>query len=124
MPVANDEEFDIVSGGEGRALAAELATAGALTLYKMGEGGCDILDRDGATHIGIFRVAALKPFGSGDAFLGTIIAALAAGAGIEDAVTRGAAGAALAVSRRGCAAAMPDAGEIDEFMSSRVIGGA
>lgn len=123
MPVANDEEFDVISSGKGREFAGELAMNGALTLYKMGEGGCDILTTDAATHIGIFRVAALKPFGSGDAFLGTIIAALAAGAGIEDAVTRGAAGAALAVSRRGCAAAMPDGGEIEEFMSSRVIGG-
>jgi sugar/nucleoside kinase (ribokinase family) len=65
----------------------------------------------------------LKPFGSGDAFLGTITAALADGAGIEDAVRRGAAGAALAVSRRGCAAAMPNGTEIDEFMSSRTISG-
>ena len=72
MPVANDEEFDIVSGGDGRGLAEELAANGALTLYKMGEGGCDILDREAATHVGIFRVKALKPFGSGDAFLGTI----------------------------------------------------
>ena len=123
MPVANDEEFDIISGGRGRDLAGELAVNGALTLYKMGEGGCDILTGDAATHIGIFRVEALKPFGSGDAFLGTITAALATGAGIEDAVTRGTAGAALAVSRRGCATAMPDSGEIDEFMSSRMIGG-
>ena len=123
MPVANDEEFDIVSGGKGRALAAELAAAGTLTLYKMGEGGCDILTTDAATHIGIFPVTALKPFGSGDAFLGTIIAALATGAGIEQAVTRGAAGAALAVSRRGCATAMPNGTEIDAFMSSRVIAG-
>ncbi|MGB1106025.1 MAG: PfkB family carbohydrate kinase [Candidatus Puniceispirillaceae bacterium] len=123
MPVANDEEFDIISGGRGRDLAGELAVNGALTLYKMGEGGCDILTGDAATHIGIFRVEALKPFGSGDAFLGTITAALATGAGIEDAVTRGAAGAAIAVSRRGCAAAMPNGAEIDEFMSSRMIGG-
>ncbi|MGB2159575.1 MAG: PfkB family carbohydrate kinase [Candidatus Puniceispirillaceae bacterium] len=121
MPVANDEEFDIVSGGRGRALAGELAANGALTLYKMGEGGCDILIDETATHIGIFRVEALKPFGSGDAFLGTIIAALGSGAGIEEAVCRGAAGAALAVSRRGCASAMPDNIEIDEFMSSRVM---
>ena len=123
MPVANDEEFDIVSGGKGRALAAELAAAGALTLYKMGEGGCDILVRHDATHVGIFPVTALKPFGSGDAFLGTIIATLATGAGIEEAVTRGAAGAALAVSRRGCATAMPNGTEIDAFMSSRLNGG-
>lgn len=123
MPVANDEEFDVISGDRGREFAGELAARGALTLYKMGEGGCDILAPDAATHIGIFRVEALKPFGSGDAFLGTIIAALDSGAAIEDAVRRGAAGAALAVSRRGCAAAMPDSGEIDEFMSSRMTGG-
>ena len=119
MPVANDEEFDIVSGGGGREFAGDLASRGALTLYKMGEGGCDILTSESATHIGIFRVEALKPFGSGDAFLGTVIAALARGAGIEDAVRRGAAGAAIAVSRRGCATAMPDRAEIDEMMSSR-----
>ena len=123
MPVANDEEFDIISGGGGRLFAGELAANGALTLYKMGEGGCDILTGDAATHIGIFRVEALKPFGSGDAFVGPITAALAAGAGIEDAVRRGAAGAAIAVSRRGCATAMPSGTEIDEFMSSRMIGG-
>ena len=121
MPVANDEEFDIVSGGRGRDLAKELAAAGALTLYKMGDSGCDILTAEAATHIGIFRVEALKPFGSGDAFLGTIIATLADGAGIEDAVRRGAAGAAIAVSRRGCATAMPASGEIDDFISSRAM---
>jgi 5-dehydro-2-deoxygluconokinase len=122
MLVANDEEFDVISNGRGREFADRMAASGVLTLYKMGEGGCDILTGDAATHIGIFRVDALKPFGSGDAFLGTIIASLADGAVIEDAVRRGAAGAALAVSRRGCAAAMPNGPEIDEFMSSRTIG--
>ena len=120
MLVANDEEFDVISAGKGREYAAELAAKGVLTLYKMGEGGCDILTPANATHSGIFPVEALKPFGSGDAFLGTIIAALATGAGIEDAVRRGAAGAAITVSRRGCASAMPDVGEIDAFISSRV----
>ena len=100
MPVANDEEFDIVSGGRGRDLAEELAAAGALTLYKMGEGGCDILEGGGEAHIGIFRVTALKPFGSGDAFLGTTMATLAAGPGISAAVTRGAAAAGCCVRRR------------------------
>jgi len=69
-------------------------------------------------HIGIYRVTALKPFGSGDAFLGSIMAKLGAGADIESAVKRGAAGAAIAVSRRGCARAMPDAAEIDALMNA------
>ena len=118
MPVANDEEFDIVADGAGRDFAEQLAAGGALVLYKMGEGGCDILQADSSIHIGIFRVTALKPFGSGDAFLGTIMASLGAGADIESAVERGAAGAALAVSRRGCARAMPNAAEIDALMSA------
>ena len=82
---------------------------------------CDILEDGGEAHIGIFRVTALKPFGSGDAFLGTTMATLAAGPGISAAVTRGAAAAAMAVSRRGCARAMPTAGEIDSFMESHAM---
>ena len=119
MPVGNDEEFDLIAGGSGgRDLAAALAGDGALVLYKMGEGGCDILEPGSSTHVGIFRVVPLKPFGSGDAFLGTLTAALAGGSDIEAAVTRGAAAAAVTVSRRGCARAMPDAAEIDILMST------
>ena len=121
MPVGNDEEFDLIAGGGGRDFAAGLAEGGALVLYKMGEGGCDILEGGGEAHIGIFRVTALKPFGSGDAFLGTTMATLAAGPGISAAVTHGAAAAAIAVSRRGCARAMPTAGEIDSFMESHAM---
>ena len=118
MPVGNDEEFELIAGGGGRDFAAGLAEAGALVLYKMGEGGCDIMEGGSETHVGIFRVTALKPFGSGDAFLGTSMATLAAGPGIMAAVTRGAAAAAIAVSRRGCARAMPTAAEIDAFMDA------
>lgn len=119
MPVGNDEEFDLIAGGDGgHDLAVQLAGSGGLVLYKMGEGGCDILQASSSTHIGIFRVTPLKPFGSGDAFLGTLAAALAAGVDIEAAVTRGAAAAAITVSRRGCASAIPDAGEIDMFMKT------
>ena len=121
MPVGNDEEFDLIAGGGGRDFAAGLAEGGALVLYKMGEGGCDILEGGGEAHIGIFHVTALKPFGSGDAFLGTTMATLAAGPEISAAVTRGAAAAAIAVSRRGCARAMPTAGEIDSFMESHAM---
>ena len=64
MPVGNDEEFDLIAGGGGRDFAAGLAEGGALVLYKMGEAGCDILEGGGEAHIGIFRVTALKPFGS------------------------------------------------------------
>jgi 5-dehydro-2-deoxygluconokinase len=116
MVVANQEEFDVVAGGNGRELAENLAGQGVLVLYKMGRGGCDILVADTATHIGIFEVEVLKPFGAGDAFLGGVMAGLGMGLSIEEAVQRGAAAAAMVVSRRGCASAMPSRAELDDFI--------
>ena len=102
MVVANDEG-DVVAAGEGQGLARSLADRGALVLYKMGRGGCDILDQGETTHVGIFEVAALKPFGAGDAFIGGVMSSLAERLDIAAAVRRGAAAAAMVVSRRGCA---------------------
>lgn len=117
MVVANDEEFDVVAAGEGQGLARSLADRGALVLYKMGRGGCDILDQGETTHVGIFEVTALKPFGAGDAFLGGVMSSLADGLDIAAAVRRGAAAAAMVVSRRGCASAMPDRAALNQFMA-------
>ena len=117
MVVANDEEFDVVAAGEGQGLARSLADRGALVLYKMGRGGCDILDQGETTHVGIFEVTALKPFGAGDAFIGGVMSSLADGHDIAAAVRRGAAAAAMVVSRRGCASAMPDRAALNQFMA-------
>lgn len=127
MVVANDEEFDVVADGNeggdnaGRAYAEKLAHSGALILYKMGRGGCDILDGSSSTPVGIFDVEALKPFGAGDAFMGGVISALSESPVLQQAVSRGAAAAAMVVSRRGCASAMPDKAELVEFMASRKL---
>lgn len=122
MLVGNDDEFGVVAGDhrKGFALASEIARRpGAVVVYKMGERG-SITHADGATiATGIFAVEARKPFGAGDAFMGGLVAALAAGRDLPDALLRGAAAAALVVSREGCASAMPDAGELESFMATR-----
>jgi 5-dehydro-2-deoxygluconokinase len=60
----------------------------------------------------------LKPTGAGDSFLGALIAGLAAGRTVRDAVLRGSAAAAMVVARVGCAPAMPTVAELDAFLAS------
>lgn len=119
ITIGNDDEFALMAGSyaEGSTLARHLATQGALfTVYKRGADGC-------TTHIGadcfdtpIFPVAALKPTGAGDGFMGGLLAGLAQGAPIETAVQRGAATAAIIVSGVGCAPASPDRATLDAFL--------
>lgn len=115
--VGNNEEFDLIAEGKGRAHAAFLAKAGALVLYKTGKAGCDIITVAGSESVGVFAVTAVKPFGAGDAFLGGVVAAIAGGEDISNAVRRGSAAAAMVVSTRGCASAMPDRVALETFMA-------
>jgi 5-dehydro-2-deoxygluconokinase len=65
---------------------------------------------------GIYRTAALKPTGAGDAFMGGLLAGLARGQDLRTAVLRGSAAAAMVVARVGCAPACPDRAELDTFL--------
>ena len=64
----------------------------------------------------IFKVTALKPTGAGDSFMGAFITSWADGMNAETCVKRGSAAAAIVVTRVGCAPAMPDAKELEQFM--------
>ena len=118
--IGNDVEFDLMAGGAGLGLdkARSLArSTAAIAVYKMGEHGAVTITANREFRTGVFGVNALKPIGAGDGFMGGFVAALAAGRKLEDAVIRGSAGAAIVVSRVGCSPAMPDAEELDEFLS-------
>ncbi|MGR3468112.1 MAG: PfkB family carbohydrate kinase [Shimia sp.] len=114
--VGNDEEFAILDPARPPREVAEGLGATRWVLFKEGARGCTLFTPEGTRHIPVFEVAALKPFGAGDAFLGTSLAALLTGAGEVAAFTRGAAAAAIVVTRPGCASAMPTPAEIDTFM--------
>ena len=118
--VGNDTEFGLLAGDEGRgaALARDLAQCGALfTVYKRGAAGCTTHTADYSFATGIFPVSARKPMGSGDGFMGGLIAGLASGQTLEAAVRRGAATAAMIVAGIGCAPASPTCAELDAFIS-------
>ena len=64
-----------------------------------------------------FRVVPVDTTGAGDCFIGTLAAALDAGADRPQAMRRAAAAAALQVTRHGAAQAMPLAEEVDAFLA-------
>jgi 5-dehydro-2-deoxygluconokinase len=118
--VGNDVEFGLLAGAAARGLtkARALVAGGVqIAVYKRGELGAVTVTPEREFATGIYRVAALKPTGAGDAFLGGFVAALADGRPLRDAVLRGSAAAAMVVARVGCAPAMPDRTELDAFLA-------
>jgi 5-dehydro-2-deoxygluconokinase len=119
--VGNDVEFGFMAGhpDQGLEKARSLIAQGAnIVVYKMGERGAITITRDAEFATGIYPTPALKPTGAGDSFLGALIAGLAAGRTVRDAVLRGSAAAAMVVARVGCAPAMPTVAELDAFLAS------
>ena len=114
--VGNDEEFAIMAGGDGLALARTLTAA--IAIYKMGGKGSITISEGLSFETGIFHVTALKPTGAGDAFMGAFVTGLAAGLDLRVCVRRGSAAAAIVVTRVGCAPAMPESSELDAFMAT------
>lgn len=118
--IGNDDEFALLAGSHqaGPDAARDLArSTAAFTVYKMGALGAVTCVGDTETHTGIYAVTALKPTGAGDGFMGGLIASLAAGHSLPDAVARGAATAAIVVTHVGCAPAMPDTAALDAFIA-------
>jgi ribokinase len=65
-----------------------------------------------------FPVNPIDTTGAGDCFAGFIAATLDAGLAPEHALRRASAAAALQVTRKGAAAAMPNEGDVDSFLES------
>ncbi len=119
--VGNDEEFGFMAGGLDKGLdkAREMArTSASIVVYKRGEHGAITITPDEEFSTGIYPVEALKPTGAGDAFMGGFISALAAGHALKDCVLRGSACAAIVVGRVGCAPAMPNPAELNDFLAT------
>ena len=118
--VGNDEEFGLLAGSmaAGKDLAAKMAQdrPGRLVIYKMGGGGSVTFDGPRTFTTPIYPVDMLKPFGAGDAFMGGLLAALMSDETVEAAVDFGSAAAAIVVSTRGCASAMPTTEQVLRFI--------
>ncbi len=118
--VGNDEEFGFMAGGLAKGLdkARELAAKGKMVIYKMGHEGAITLVDGQEIRTGIYPVTAIKPNGAGDSFMAGLLASIAAGHSLHDAVLRGSACASIVVSSPGCAGAMPTTAALEEFLAS------
>ena len=118
--IGNDVEFAVMAnGGDGFRLAKSLAEQQAkIAVYKMGEKGSVTFAPGLQFETGIFAVTPLKPTGAGDAFMGGFVTSLAEDLDLTQAVRRGSAAAAIAVTRAGCAPAMPTRDELNHFIAT------
>jgi 5-dehydro-2-deoxygluconokinase len=117
--IGNDDEFGLLAGARdrGEGLARDLVQHdGLFNVYKRGRKGATTFLPDRWFDTGIYPVEALKPMGSGDGFMGGLLAGLAAGHDLETSVRRGAATAAIIVAGIGCAPASPDTVSLDAFL--------
>lgn len=119
--VGNDEEFGFMAGdiAIGLEKARELAnSSAAIVVYKMGPEGAVTFAEGEEIRTGIYPVDAVKPTGAGDSFLAGFMSSLADGRPMKEAILRGSACASIVVAKPGCAPAMPNATELEAFLSS------
>ena len=122
--VGNDEEFGFMAGGIDKGLdkARDLASAGnRLVIYKMGEEGAITLYNNEEIKTGIFPTQAIKPVGAGDSFMAGLLSSLASGYDLKNSVIRGSACASIVVSLPGCAPAMPNEDQLNNFINNSLI---
>ncbi len=119
--IGNDEEFGFMAGDFARGLdkARGLAASGAeIVVYKLGPQGAVTFCQGAEIRTGIFPVTAVKPTGAGDSFLAGMMASLAEGRPLREAILRGSACASIVVAKAGCAPAMPFTPELEAFLAT------
>jgi len=124
MIVGNNEEFGFMAGGIDKGLnkARDLASEGnRLIIYKMGEEGAITLFNNEEIKTGIFPTQAVKPNGAGDSFMAGLLSSLASGFDLKNSVIRGSACASIVVSLPGCAPAMPNEDQLNNFINNHQI---
>lgn len=126
--VGNDEEFAVlnkimypeaVNNGK-LAVQPWLNKGCSLVIYKQGGGkGAMAFEQSGEVHEGnLYKVRLKKPFGAGDAFLGTTLHYLMKDGDVFNAMDKGSAAASIVISRKSCSAASPTETEIQNFIEN------
>ena len=120
----NQHEASAITGTSVRD-AASAAEAGRWFLDRgvetavitLGERGAVVVEADGVTELPAYPVEPVDTTAAGDAFTGTLGAALSQGSELPEALRRGMAAAALAVTVRGASPSLPTAAAVEEFLS-------
>ena len=118
--VGNDEEFMVLSDNLDETIQ-QAKNNGQIILLKRGSAGSSLFVGEARLDSGIYPVTPLKPYGSGDAFLGNLLVSYLEDGNWQQAINTGSAAAALVVSRRGCASAMPTNDEIELLQTEQAM---
>ena len=106
----SDEPGDIES-------AAKLAqTLSKQTVVTLGSDGAILVDPEGWIHHAAVVVDAVDPTGAGDTFCGAIAAQLSRGVSLADSIPFAVAAGALAVTKVGAQAAMPERDQVEALV--------
>jgi ribokinase len=119
--VVNAAEASVVAGRSGSPaeLAAALAELGPeAVIVTLGAEGALLVRHGDLTAIPAHAVDAVDTTAAGDAFVGAVAAALAAGEDVLAGCRRGAAAGALAATHAGAQPSLPTAAELERFLSS------
>ena len=118
--VGNEEEFQILQED----INLQISQSGSknqLMILKRGKDGCSLFFGEDRLDAGIYSLPVLKPYGSGDAFLGNVIMNYMSSEDWQLAIEAGSAAAALVVSKQGCSSAMPKMEEIELLQKNTTI---
>jgi ribokinase len=100
-----------------RSAAALVARGCPAAVVTLGARGAWYADHRRSVLVPPHTVAAVDSTGAGDAFCGTLAAALAAGGSLSEALVRASAAGALATTRPGSAPSLPTALAVDELLA-------
>jgi ribokinase len=90
-----------------------------IAMITRGERGAVVLSSDGFEEYPAFPATPVDTTAAGDAFTGALGASLARGASLPEALRRGLAAGALAVTVRGASPSLPTAEAIDAFLAAQ-----
>ena len=123
--VPNEHEAALLTGmptasaDQARAAAASLRQQGpAAVVITRGAEGLAWCDADGTSVSGAFAVTAVDTVAAGDAFCGTLAAALAEGRSLAEALRLGSAAGALAASAAGAVPSLPHRAAIEALVAA------
>jgi 5-dehydro-2-deoxygluconokinase len=128
--VGNEEEFAVLTEHledyieKTNLPTSEQASAQTIAqtiVLKRGGNGASLFSQGQRLDTGVYPVTPLKPYGAGDAFLGNLVHHYNSHQNWLAAIEWGSAAAAIVVSQRGCASAMPSAEQINLMQQSTTI---
>lgn len=109
--IGNDDEFAVLCDDINIQIE-QCQRYDQIMILKRGGDGASLYAGTTQLNSGIYRLDAVKPYGSGDAFLGNLIINYMNSGDWLEAIDAGSAAAALVVSQRGCASAMPTSDQL------------